>query len=87
MSRPDARKQIEQRATLAAQASINSDALRALAVRLPPLPEQQRIVTALSGIRDRRRAEEAVLREHRRLSAALSDALLTGRIRVPPDDV
>jgi type I restriction enzyme S subunit len=88
MALPDARKQIEQRATLAAQASINSNALRALAVRLPPLPEQQRIVSTLSGVRDRRRAEEAVLREHRRLSAALADALLTGRIRVrPADDV
>ena len=64
-------------------ASINSTQLKAMPVPLPPLDEQRAIVDAVGTVIDRIAKARADVAERRRVKAALADALLTGKIRVP----
>lgn len=80
------RREVEQRATLGAQASINSEALRSLPLRLPPMSEQLEIVAALDTVDVRIDAEARLLAQQRSCKAALMSVLLTGEVRVKPDE-
>jgi type I restriction enzyme S subunit len=67
-------------------ASINSTQLKALPVPLPRLPEQSAIVEALGAVEGRLGAEDAVVRGIGAAKAALMSVLLTGEVRVNPDE-
>lgn len=67
-------------------ASINSTQLKALPVPLPRLPEQSAIVEALGSVEGRLRAEDAVVHGMRAAKSALMSVLLTGEVRVKPDE-
>ena len=86
MRLPALRKQIEQRATLGAQASLNSDSLRTLPVCLPPLDEQDKLMAALNGVSERLRSEQIHLAAATDLKSALMSILLTGEVRVRVDE-
>ncbi|MEZ4325184.1 MAG: restriction endonuclease subunit S [Polyangiales bacterium] len=79
------REQIEGAAQLAAQASVNNQALRAIQFPLPPLAEQAEIDVALDSLDTRSACEMAALRGMSSLKSALSAALLSGDLRVTPD--
>lgn len=81
---PGVRRSIERGIrTSAGNYNLNTQGIRATRFNLPPISEQQAIVDALRVVEVRTDKERAVLAERRRLKAALADALLTGRIRVP----
>jgi len=86
MALGDARRGIEQRATLGAQASINNEGVRRLRLRLPSLPEQAEIVSILDLVGARIAIEQATLAALRNTKSALMSALLTGEVRVTPDE-
>ena len=66
------------------QANINPTALKTLIVPLPPLPEQQAIAAILESVDDvDREAAKGTGEGLRKLKESASDALLTGRVRVP----
>jgi type I restriction enzyme S subunit len=80
------RREIEQRATLGAQASINNEGVRTLPLRLPPIGEQVEIVSALDSVEQRVVTELKALGAVRTLKKALMSVLLTGEVRVKPDE-
>jgi type I restriction enzyme S subunit len=80
------RKAIEQLATLGAQASINNSGIRALPLRLPPLSEQIQIMNILVSLNLRADCENRHLDQLQTLKSALMSVLLTGEIRVTPDE-
>ncbi|WP_437954912.1 restriction endonuclease subunit S [Sorangium sp. So ce119] len=84
MQLPQLRKQVEQRATLGAQASINSTGIRSLPLRLPPLEEQRGIVSVLCSVEETIDREQDKLNQLIAFRSALQSALLTGEIRVTP---
>jgi restriction endonuclease S subunit len=86
MALGNVRRVIEQRATLGAQASINNDGVRALPLRLPPLDEQRALVAILSSIDERTAAEAGTAVVLMNTKIALMSALLTGEVRVTPDE-
>lgn len=64
---------------------ISKSQLAALEVRLPPtVPEQRAIATVLSDIDAGLAAARAVVAKARGVKAAAMDALLSGRVRLPP---
>lgn len=67
-------------------ASINSSQLKALPVPIPPLEEQGRIVAGLEAISSRQEIEAMWLQSLRALRCSLLSALLTGQVRVKPDE-
>jgi type I restriction enzyme S subunit len=69
-----------------AQASINQQDLRALPIPLPALAEQESIVSAALAMAAREFAEQASIKALGRLKSALLHALLTGEIRVSPEE-
>lgn len=76
------RDQIEGHAkTTSGLHTINSSVLGAVRVPLPGLAEQQDTVARLSAVEARLRAEREVLAHRQRLTAALADGLLSGRLR------
>lgn len=84
MSLPSVRAQVQARATLGVQASINNDAVRSLPLRLPPLDEQASIVAVLATVQGRVRADHVAIGALRDLKSALLHVLLTGEVRVTP---
>lgn len=58
-----------------------------LPVAVPPLDEQVRVARILAGVDERITSEGDVLVAKRSLKAALMSALLTGEVRVTPDEV
>ncbi len=62
---------------------INRPALLRFRLPLPLKEEQERIAVVEAGLQRKRDAEQQQLAELRALKAGLSDALLTGRLRVP----
>jgi type I restriction enzyme S subunit len=86
MTLPDVRREIEQRATLGAQASINNEGVRSLALRLPPLEEQEEISAALKAVGRRIESERMAQEQLKDVKAALMSVLLTGEVRVKPDE-
>jgi type I restriction enzyme S subunit len=67
-------------------ATINSTQLKAFPVILPPLPEQNRIVTRLAIIRSRIETETGLLNKRVTLKSGLKQDLLTGKVRVKVDE-
>lgn len=65
------------------QANINPTSLKSLTVPLPSLPEQQEANQLLDALRTRAVAEGVERSVLVTAKAAVSDALLTGRVRVP----
>lgn len=86
MTLPELRREIEQRATLGAQASINNEGVRGLPVRLPPLDEQRSLVAILDSFDARAKTEARGLTGLVNLKSALMSVLLTGEVRVTPDE-
>ncbi|SEP21759.1 restriction endonuclease subunit S [Pseudomonas sp. Snoq117.2] len=64
--------------------TINRTKLNRLAVAVPPLSEQERIVSVELSFASRLREEERTHEKLRREKIALMDDLLTGRVRVTP---
>lgn len=78
-------QQIRQRAKSAvAQASINQADVRSVLVRVPPFNEQLRIVEAVDQSRAVLTALQRELEKFMRLKSGLIQALLSGRVRIPP---
>lgn len=69
-----------------AQPNINATEYSSLLLPVPSLAEQEHIVGALAKVDERRKAESLVLIELAKLKAALTSALLTGDLRVTPDE-
>jgi type I restriction enzyme S subunit len=81
---PDVRRSMERGIrTSAGNYNLNTQGIRAIEFRLPPLSDQHAIVEVLRAVDDRIHRERAVVVERHRLKAAIADALLTGKIRVP----
>ena len=69
-----------------AQPNINATEYGALAVQVPPLEEQDEIIDALSAFHARRQAETSAVTALRVVKSALLSVLLTGQVRVKPDE-
>jgi type I restriction enzyme, S subunit len=67
-------------------ASINSTQLKAFPVPLASLEEQAQIVRMLAEVEGRTASEAACATQLRALKAALMSVLLTGEVRVKPDE-
>jgi type I restriction enzyme S subunit len=67
-------------------ASINSSQLKAFPVPIPPIEEQDGIVSTLATISGRQDVETMWLESLRAFGLALRCALLTGQVRVNPDE-
>src|SRR5690606_21597256 len=85
MALPDVRREIEQRATLGAQASINNEGVRALFLRRPPLEDQRGLTTALQAVERLIEREEIAQTPLKLAKSALMSVLLTGEVRVGAD--
>jgi type I restriction enzyme S subunit len=64
--------------------TINRTKLNRLYVAVPPLCEQEKIVSGELGFASRLSAEEQTLEKLKREKIALREDLLTGRVRVVP---
>ena len=65
------------------QPNLNTDLIGEMVVPLPPIDEQRAIAAILFEADSRTQAEECHAQQIRQMKAALSQALLTGIIRVP----
>jgi len=74
------------RGTSESMVKINRDLVGAFHVQVPGLHEQRQIVAAIGALTARRDQELAVRAALRALKAALMSVLLTGEIRVKPDE-
>lgn len=85
---PGSRQQIEDGATGSSRSmkNISQEKLRALIVPQPPLDEQVAISHSFDILAERARSEEATLDAMRTLKSALMSVLLTGEVRVKPDE-
>ena len=70
----------------AGQQRVHPEILKALHVSLPPLPEQKVISTTLDSVDQRIAWARNELQELESAKEALADALLTGRVRIVPDE-
>ena len=70
----------------AGQQRVHPEILKALPVSLPPLPEQKVISTTLDSVDQRIAWARNELQELESAKEALADALLTGRVRIVPDE-
>ena len=66
--------------------NVSQANLRVLLLPLPRLEEQVRVATAIGGLDERVKVEFAALSALRSLKAALMSVLLTGEVRVKPDE-
>ncbi len=75
---------LDSKATMAAQKNINLRVLSSIEIPLPPLDEQERIVTHLDSLAERTRALEAATEEklnyHTALKASLLDTAFRGQL-------
>lgn len=69
-----------------AQKTVTLGKLREYPVPVPPMDEQLGITAALESLDERRLLETIALDELGSLKSALSSALLTGELRVTPDE-
>lgn len=74
------------RGTSESMVKINREIVSALVLQVPRLEEQRGIVAAIDAVRDRLEAEVASLNSLRSLKSALMSVLLTGEVRVKPDE-
>ncbi len=85
LTSPRARDYFTSRAKKAVQqASVNQQDVAAFPLPLPPFAEQQRIATVHDGIRSTHGCDESTLAILRSAKTALTEALLSGRVRVKP---
>lgn len=88
METPATRQQIEDSATGSSRSmkNISQEKLRSILLPQPPVEEQEGIARSFDLIAERAIAEDSTLAELRRLKTALMSVLLTGEVRVKPDD-
>lgn len=87
LSAPDLQEQLRSIATKGvSQSNINPTKMRALLIAVPRTAEQSEIVAALGSVDDRSAAERARAQQLRSLKTALMSVLLTGEVRVKPDE-
>jgi type I restriction enzyme S subunit len=65
---------------------MNCGIIRRFMMPLPPLEEQDAISEAIASLHERERREHAVVEEQRAVKFALMSVLLTGELRVTPDE-
>lgn len=75
---PRIRSEIEQNATGTTRQRISRKNLGAIRLKVPPLPEQERIAEILTSVDDSIRATEAVIAQAERVKRGLMEDLLTG---------
>lgn len=68
------------------QPNMNTTLIGEIVVPAPPSGEQRRIATSLLAADERLRAERETLKAMRDLKSALMSVLLTGEVRVSPDE-
>lgn len=68
------------------QKNLNAALIKSVMIPVPSKDEQLQIVAFLESIHTRQRCEESVLGELVELKSALSSALLSGEVRVTPDE-
>ena len=69
-----------------AQASINQQDVRAVPIPLPHLEEQELIAAGVNSVDERLSLELFALQGMKAVKSALMTALLTGELRVTPDE-
>ncbi|WP_437602477.1 restriction endonuclease subunit S [Sorangium sp. So ce590] len=69
-----------------AQQNLNVGVFQEAIVPLPPVEEQRSIIDVIDSLYQREAAEQSALKGLRELKSALQSALLTGEIRVTPDE-
>jgi type I restriction enzyme S subunit len=70
-----------------AQANVSPGEIRSLPMPLPPGDERELIIETLMGIEDRARCEMAARAKLSELKTSLMSVLLSGEVRVTPDEV
>jgi len=80
------KKSLEDAAPQNAQKNINLETLRPLVIQVPPAPEQREIADFFEAMCQRVGAEVETLAVLRAVKSALMSVLLTGEIRVTPDE-
>ena len=68
-----------------AQASVNQQDVKTMPLPLPPFSEQETIVSTLDSLLKRIETESVVLNSAQSTKQALMSVLLTGELRVTPD--
>jgi len=87
MAAPDLQEELRSIATKGvSQSNINPTKMRAIIVAVPPPDEQAEIVRTLDCLGARAEAEADCLQQSRALKSALMSVLLTGEVRVTPDE-
>lgn len=87
LSAPDFQEQLRSLATKGvSQSNINPTKMRALLIAVPSTAEQSEIVAALGSVDERSVAELLRAQQLRSLKGALMSVLLTGEVRVKPDE-
>jgi type I restriction enzyme S subunit len=81
-----AKPRILERASTTAVPIINKGSFEQVLIPCPPAAEQTAIATGLSAVEDCRDANVADVAGLQRVKAALMSVLLTGEVRVTPDD-
>lgn len=76
-------RQIKVATSVLAQGNLFQEQIKALVLPVPGRDEQQQIANTMSAVDDRESNEVSKLRALALLKTALSQALLTGRVRVP----
>lgn len=74
------------RGTSESMVKINREILENFRFARPPMQEQEHIVNCLGSVTDRRRSEVKSLDSLQGLKSALMSVLLTGEVRVTPDE-
>lgn len=86
MSFDNVRQQVLDLATGSHMRNISQSAIRSVLLPVPPIEEQRKIQNALSSAGARIRAEQRVAADARTLKSSLMSGLLTGEVRVTPDE-
>jgi type I restriction enzyme, S subunit len=74
------------RGTSESMVKVNREMVENFFFCLPPVEEQEEIVCIIQSLDNRRHCELAYLADLRNLKSALMSVLLTGELRVTPDE-
>lgn len=80
------KKPLEDAAPQNAQKNINLETLRPLPIQVPSSDEQRKLADLFDAVREREVAEGEMLERLRHAKTALMSVLLTGEVRVKPDE-
>jgi type I restriction enzyme S subunit len=86
MLAPQFQSLLRSKATGSTVQGIKQSVLRTLPVAMPPLDEQRAIGQAIQGVESRAAANKSEVEAWRNLKPALMSVLLTGEVRVKPDE-